>query len=239
MPFSNAVSRTVPGSPCLSGFLKVAAFSLLLSSAALAQQPAAAPAPTTPAPYAAKNEIFLVIGQVLVPDHNIAPNGGFSTNALTFKGGAAFEIGLARRIATMDHFTVTAELPFAIFPQVKLGRSSGGNATTNYSAAFATPSLRLSFRPGSRLQPWVSGGGGYAREEGGNTLLDGSTNTQSRILNTYAIQFGAGVDYRFSKYISFRADARDFFAPVPKLGVTQTDNRGHNVVYGGGVVLHF
>ncbi len=212
---------------------------LFFTTFALAQQPAAAPAATTPAPYAARNEVFLVVGQVLVPDHNISPNGGFSTNALTFKGGAAFEIGLARRIATMDHFTVTAELPFAILPQVKLGRSSGGNAATNYSAAFATPSLRLSFRPGSRLQPWASGGAGYAREEGGNTLVDGSINAQSRISNTYAIQFGAGVDYRFSKYISFRADGRDFFAPLPKLGVTQTDSRGHNVIYGGGVVLHF
>lgn len=224
-----------------SSVLGLAVLALLLSGSALAQNEAADPnvKPATAAGPEKKNEFFIVVGSTLVPDHDIGPNGGFSTSPLVFQGGNAFELGLARRLRETPHFNVSVELPFGILPQVKLSKSSGGNAASNYSAVFATPSLRLTFRPDGRLRPWASAGGGFAREEGGKTLLDGSTNFKPRISNTYAIQFGAGVDFRLSKLITLRGQARDFYAPVPALGVTQLTSRNHNVVFGGGVALHF
>ncbi len=221
----------------------VAAIAVCLVSVASARAqtaPVATADPLKPAVALSKNEFSVVVGSTLVPDRDISPNGGFSTNSLTFQKGTSLQLGYARRLADLPWATVSAELPVAYIPKVALGKSSGGNPSASYSALFVTPGVRLTFRPNSRIRPWGSVGGGFSHQEGSVTLLDGSSTFQSRVLNTgTVVQFGAGVDYRLNKWVSFRAEGRDYFAEVPRLGVTSLNNRNHNVVFGGGVAFHF
>ena len=69
--------------------------------------------------------------------------------------------------------------------------------------------------------------------------MNGSLAPSSSTTNTSALQIGGGVDVKIINRISFRGEFRDFYTGVPELSVSQINSRAHNVVYSGGVVLHF
>ena len=213
---------------------------LAAGTASFSQTQSGAPPTDTSTPTAeTRNEFYGLFGKAYVPDKKIQPNGGFNTSPLSFQSPSAYEAGLAHQFGTFLGRDLFLDIPIAVIPSISLNKASGGNPSSNYSAVFFTPGLRLMFRQGSKIRPWVAVGAGAAHLEGGDTLLDGSTNFKSRILTTYAFEFGGGVDYRFNRRVSFRGQIRDFITASPPVGVTQTQGFSNHFPYSGGVVFHF
>jgi len=136
-------------------------------------------------------------------------------------------------------FSFRLEVPAAAVPPTQnLTLPSSPAFVSDITSIFVTPSVMVKLAPDSFLSPWVSGGGGWARYS-----VDPDITT-----NKGAVQFGGGVDFKVGlKRLRLRGEVRDFLTGDPTLrlvsgpftGTTQGGLHRHNVMAGGGVVLHF
>jgi len=121
------------------------------------------------------------------------------------------------------------EVPFAGVPNQSVSLSNGIDISTSHlSSVFITPSIKAKLLPGAPVSPWASVGGGWAHYSfpGGDT-------------NKGALQFGGGVDIKSPfPHFGFRAEVRDFLSGHPGFG-TESGLSRHNVLVGGGLVVHF
>jgi hypothetical protein len=116
----------------------------------------------------------------------------------------------------------------------------GGLPTTfqaSLTSLYITPSFKAKFLPASRISPWVSAGGGWAHFSLPNDFT-----------NKGALQFGGGADIKTSvPHFGFRVEVRDFLSGQPSFGTPGVGLLGnppngfnrHNVLAGGGILLHF
>jgi hypothetical protein len=105
------------------------------------------------------------------------------------------------------------------------------------SSLYITPSIKAKFLPASRISPWVSAGGGWAHFSMPNDFT-----------NKGALQFGGGADIKTSvPHFGFRLEIRDFLSGQPSFGTPGVGLLGnppsgfnrHNVLAGGGILVHF
>lgn len=204
-------------------------------SASLAQSPSSATPPS-------KNEIGLVIGATLTPSVGLESGGVIDLNS-SLALGAEYD----RRL--FGHRTaVYAGLDFLASPNDVHASQPPSNVSPEYAYLFLTPHVRVKFNADRAIQPWLLFGGGYAdfapaqpRSGGVNVAGHGNSNT---------FEFGGGVDTKplihlkglpliGSLPIGARAEVRDFYSGQPDYGVTTTSSRQNNVVFTGGLVLHF
>jgi hypothetical protein len=140
----------------------------------------------------------------------------------------------ALRLANFKLASLHVELPVAAIPSAITG---GGNITL--TSIYVTPSLRIKLAPGAAISPFASVGGGWAHY----SILDVTTNKG-------ALQFGGGVDIKLGlPLLAFRAEVRDFVTGQPDFGILvasvtrpgtlANNDRRHNVLAGGGIVLRF
>jgi opacity protein-like surface antigen len=93
-------------------------------------------------------------------------------------------------------------------------------ATHAIRSVYLTPGLKMVFTPKEALSPWIVAGTGLAYYNssgtsiGGGPTIGGSAN---RI--TYAVDFGAGVDYALNKKYTLRGEVRGFYTGDPNFGV--------------------
>jgi hypothetical protein len=130
------------------------------------------------------------------------------------------------------------EVPVAGVPNQSVGFSNGFDISASHlSSLFITPSIKAKLLPGAAVSPWVSVGGGWAHF----SFPDDHTNKA-------ALQFGGGVDIKSPfPHFSFRAEIRDFLSGQPSFGTPGVGLIGnaegglsrHNVLAGGGLVVHF
>lgn len=117
-----------------------------------------------------------------------------------------------------------------------------GSVPRNYDSFFITPALRVTFAPGRRLSLWFSAGGGYALFDESALRTDGNHNT-TRGTGGGALEFGGRADLRTRLKvlfpIGFRLEARDFYTSKPTYSVSTGGAFQHNVVFSGGLVVHF
>jgi hypothetical protein len=94
----------------------------------------------------------------------------------------------------------------------------------------------LKFAPGFPVSPWAAVGGGLAHfsANSGLRLLSGTDTT-----NTGVFDFGGGLDMKVAPWVSVRGEVRDFYSGGLGFNLSNFNERQHNLVVTGGLVLRF
>jgi hypothetical protein len=184
-----------------------------------------------------KNEIGLLLGAAVTP----AIDTGSQNGRVEIGNGVTFQATYARELIAAKAAGLYFEVPLFATPLQDV-TASNGLSPTNYASLFITPGLRFKLAPGSSFAPWFSIGGGYARFDESALRLDGSPNT-TRGTNRGAVQFGGGVDIRTPVRILFpiglRAEVRDLYSGKFDSNGVAGNGFQHNMVFSGGIVVHF
>ncbi len=189
-----------------------------------------------------QNEIGLIIGLTATPTRTLAPGGVTGGNAdLTSKASLALGVDYDRRVLPTDWVTLYGGLDFLASPlDVKLSNPPA-ELSPQYKYIFVTAHVKARFYPDSKVSPWLSAGGGYARfkETPPTASLSFTQGTGSS-----TIEFGAGFDTQPVTHmaglpIAFRVEVRDFYSGLPDYGQSLVHSKQHNVVLGGGLVVRF
>lgn len=185
-----------------------------------------------------KADVAFVVGGSFVSDsQQTFSTGPGSFNSLKTDHHIFLEGVPAFRLANAHVASLHLEVPIAGIPSTPVTISTTPSAVVDHiNTLFVTPSLRLKILPASPIAPWVSFGGGWARYG-----LDSGTRT-----NKGAVQYGGGLDFKVLPLLGFRAEVRDYVTGDPNFGLgsvlagnTSGGLHHHNVLAGGGIVLHF
>jgi hypothetical protein len=182
--------------------------------------------------FAQKHELGLTLGRNLPADRPYA--GG----ALQVEAGTAFQANYAIRLVEGGSASLYFETHFLASPLREV-RAAAPGAIRDFASLYVTPGLRVKFAPQSRISPWVAAGGGWALYE--HSVLDqsGRPAAAPRRVSHGAFQFGGGVDAPMGKFVSLRAEVRDFYTGSPSYSVSGLTGGQHNATAGGGIVLSF
>jgi hypothetical protein len=159
------------------------------------------------------------------------PGGGLDLNA-----GLAIEVSFAQKIRDLRFASFYWEVDALSGPLRRVG-GTPVTATHTVRSFYAAPGLRLQFAPKEPVSPWLAAGAGYAFYNSDNTAIGGGPAAGGTV-NTYAIDFGGGVDYAFGKSYVLRGEARGFYTGNPNFGTPAT-NGLFNFVISGGLVWRF
>ncbi len=185
-----------------------------------------------------KNEIGLLLGAPVTPGLEVA---GSSSSSLKIGSGITFQLTYARQLTTTRSVALYFEVPALAIPLQDITASNGA-VPANYDSFFVTPALRVKLAPSARVSPWFSAGGGYALFDESASRIEGTHNI-TRGTSGSAVQFGGGVDIRTPIKVLFpiglRAEVRDLYTAKPNYNVSTGGGFQHNVVFSGGLVLHF
>lgn len=187
-----------------------------------------------------RNELSFTAGRTFVSTQTV-----LSTD-LPLHFGNPLTLGgdYARLIKHHKIFGLYAEVPVAFCPKLNLSYLHD-SIPANYRSLFVTPSVRLNIFSGQGFTPWVSAGGGYGRFFESSNLIWGGQNLGPTGTNTFAVQFGGGLDAWFRHKWGARLEVRDFYSGVPDLSAVPSDpvstgrSRQHNYYVGVGVVHRF
>jgi hypothetical protein len=114
------------------------------------------------------------------------------------------------------------------------GITAPGVSVSNRNSYYITPGVRLKIPTGTRLSFYVATGVGAADFHEFDEFF--GPQPTSRTISTWhlAFDFGGGIDFRISRWLSLRADARDYVS-----GAGLGGSIGHNhAVVGFGVAIH-
>jgi len=142
------------------------------------------------------------------------------------------------RLVKTKAASIHLEVPIAGIPnQTVRFTSSTVLSTARLSSFYITPSIKTKFLPDAPISPWISLGGGLAHF----SFPDDPT-------NKIALQLGGGADIKtpFPRF-GLRLEVRDFLSGHPSFGTPGIPLAGsaegglsrHNVLAGGGLVIHF
>jgi hypothetical protein len=180
-----------------------------------------------------KNELGLLLGGSIVPT---------STTGLSIDSGLVYQATYARRFIGNGGIGFEFEVPFIAIPSQDV-ESNFPTVPRNYASIFITPGFRVRFVPHSKISPWASVGGGYARFDESSTLVTGVPNPFKTGTNKGALQYGGGADFKTPFHILIpvilRAEVRDFYTGQPRLNIVRSGSGQHNVIISGGIVLRF
>lgn len=182
--------------------------------------------------FAQKNEVDVVLGNTWSYNSN-ATVTGLTPTPFTFGSGRAsnltYELSVARQLAGFRPASLSLELTATDIP---------APASSDFASLFVVPSAKFTFLPRNRISPFASTGVGFV-----HLAKDGFPSR-----NAVAYQFGGGVDVKTPvRFLSFRAEARDFLASqsgtiffrFPNPGVTVKESFRNHVLAGGGFVVRF
>jgi hypothetical protein len=202
--------------------------------------------------------LFLVASEALAQKADVAfvAGGAFASDGKVFNGIVCitapcpdtstvqtgnhvfFAGAVAYRLANFKLASLHVELPLAGVPSSSVTIGFSPALVEKFSSVFITPSLRVKLTPNAAISPFASVGGGWARYNNG-----ADTHTKP------ALQVGGGLDIKTPlPYLGFRAEARDFITGQPDFGLvfatttgagSSVQERRHNLLAGGGVVLKF
>lgn len=184
------------------------------------------------AAFAQKQELGLTLGHILA-NERATPSG-----PLDLSGGIALQANYGVRIYQGSAVTVYFETHFLANGLREIA-SLDSRVSRDVATAYVTPGIRVRFAPNKAVQPYLVFGGGYALYEQSKMTLAGNPNPASRFTHGTTIAFGGGVDAKVWRFISLRAEVRDFYSGNPSFNIEPYSSRQHNVVVGGGFVLRF
>jgi opacity protein-like surface antigen len=180
----------------------------------------------------AQQEVGLTIGVLSGPTRTTS-----SGAAVTLSPTAAFQANYGRVVRNLKYADMYGELHFMASPSTDV-TSTVTSVTKSYSSLFLTPGVRFKFYPRKLLSPLVTIGGGYAHFLQSDKTISGAANAAPRHTSTGVVTWGAGLDYAWSKKLTFRAEARYFHSGGVQFN-TPMDGFGQvSFVAGGGIVFH-
>lgn len=189
-----------------------------------------------------QNEIGLIVGVTATPSRTLLPGAVIGDNELTSKASLALGVDYDRRVVSTDWITLYGGADFLASPfDVKLSNPPA-SVSPQYKYIFLTAHVKAKFYPDSKISPWLSVGGGYARFNETPPTATVAPFTQGTGSST--IEFGAGFDTQPVTHmagfpIAFRVEVRDFYSGLPDYGQSLVHSKQHNVVLGGGLVVRF
>ncbi len=181
-----------------------------------------------------KNEVGLLLGGVVTQDRDIVPGPG----SLNISKGLTFQATYARLLKDSSKVGVYFEVPFVATPSTDVA-SANTSVPRNYASLFVTPGVKFKFRPEKTASPFFAVGGGFARFDESESLVNNAPNPGPRGTTTGVFQFGGGLDVKVFSRISLRGEVRDFYSGSPQFNLNTDRDRQHNVVFSGGFVVHF
>jgi hypothetical protein len=116
--------------------------------------------------------------------------------------------------------------------------SSAGSVVVGNAGpdVFFTPGLRLKISPQSRVSFYGAAGLGIASFGAGTIVASPAlTSVTGKRENSFAVDFGGGIDLRLTRLLSLRGDVRDF---VTKAGLGDVSGRNHGI-FQVGIAFHF
>jgi len=177
-----------------------------------------------------KQEFGVTVGQLSGTSPGVA--GG----PLTLDSGVAVEANFARKVRELGFGNLYWEVDGLVGP-IRYVTGTPTTATHSINSVFLTPGVKLQFTPKEPLSPWVAVGGGYGFYHSSNSSIAGGT-AAGGTTNTYAVDFGGGMDWAMNKHYVIRADFRGFYTGAPNYGINVPGGQ-FNFVIGGGLVWRF
>ena len=185
-----------------------------------------------------RNELGLLLGAAVTPEIQVTEP---IRSSVQIGSGITFQVTYARQLRRSRITAFHLEVPALSIPLQRI-TASNGSVPRNYDSFFITPALRVTFAPGRRLSLRFWAGGGYALFDESALRTDGNHNT-TRGTSGGAIEFGAGANLRTPVKVQFpirfRLEVRDFHTSKPTYNVSTGGAFQHNLVFSGGLVLHF
>ena len=186
-------------------------------------------------PAAAQNSDFgFLAGGVTGPRATVVVGPGNNTYVYGSVGGSV-QFNYAWQVI-QHSVDLYVELPVVIE-----GRDSGHvtNLTTHSSDSvglFFTPGVRLKFSPEKRVSLYAALGGGIGSFWSDNVVTSkGTVSVSTGPTATPALDFGGGLDFRLTRLLSLRFEARDF---VTRAGLGGASGM-HRATIQLGVGFHF
>lgn len=189
-----------------------------------------------------KNEVGLVIGATETPSVGLQRSATVNLNS-SLALGAEYDRHLIGR-----HTAVYAGVDFLASPFDVKTSFAAADVSPQYAYLFLSPHVRVKLNADGTLQPWLLFGGGYAdfspaQPRSSSVVVSGSGSSGT-------LEFGGGVDTKAlvrikgvpvvgQLPIGTRFEVRDFYSGQPNYGVRTNSTLQNNIVFTGGLVLHF
>jgi hypothetical protein len=185
-----------------------------------------------------KNEVSGVVGRSFVGTQAIQGATFFDPN-IRYGRGTTIEGSYARRLLLNPICSFAVEVPVLFNPDEDIHAGGPGLAPGDYSALFVAPSVRANLFPETAVSLWGSVGGGVGHISQNSKLLYGGTNT-GKNTTSGVLQYGVGLDVKFTRRFYVRVEGRDYWAGEPDFPQAPTGkSRQHNYFVGGGVMWRF
>lgn len=183
-------------------------------------------------------ELGLTLGGLLPQDRGSAPS------SLHLTGGVALQANYGYRFWSNRTVALFGEVHFLANGQRRIDNAPSA-ATRDVATLYLTPGIRVKFLPNAAISPYVAAGAGYALYEQSFFQSDGAANPAPRFRHGGAFDFGGGFDapvpsgLPLARYLSLRAEVRDFYSGNPAYNLPSIRGGQHNVVAGGGFVIRW
>jgi hypothetical protein len=184
---------------------------------------------------AQRQEVGVMIGYDFTQSLSLPapfPSSAEVTNEKTFQ----FLYG--RRMVDGKVASFHGEVLFVLVQDAEI-RLTNPLLPNSYSSMFLTPGIKFKLLPGFLATPYVAGGAGIARFNQSDILISGAPNTTRRSSYRFAMNYGAGLEFNFFPFLSFRAEVRDFVTGNPDINFPLTSGNQHNLIPAVGVALRF
>jgi len=127
------------------------------------------------------------------------------------------------------------ELPLVFTGSVR-GTVAGSFSSARTGAdLFFTPGVRVKFAPQSRVSLYGAVGGGLGSFGITESRVGPDISVNNRRTTTGALDFGGGIDFRLTRLLSLRVEARDF---LTRAGLGEVTGRNHEM-FQVGIAFHF
>lgn len=157
------------------------------------------------------------------------------TNGIvTSSAGAAFTLGFGHQIAEAGETKVWLELPWTMVARSTAAVGAGIRASTNFVSYFM-PGVRFQYAVSPRVSVYGVGGAGFASATSTYFLVNTSAESKENSTFTLGGNVGGGVDFRVTRLLSIRAEARDYITKKNYAGV---EGSNHPLIQVG-VAFHF
>ena len=165
----------------------------------------------------------------------VSAGGYFPVNLSGVGNAVAVEGTFSYRLASVPTVAFYLDVPVVGTLNANV-RHAGLLSSASYSALFVAPGLKLKLLSGFPISPWLAAGGGLAHYSPSSGLR---TATGSDSTNTGVVDFGGGIDSKVAPFLSLRGEVRDFYSGGLGFNLATFNQRQHNIVATGGVVLRF
>ena len=165
------------------------------------------------------------------------PHGEVTTSPATVvsgSAGASLQLNYAWQVIQRA-VDLYVELPVIVSVESTSTVSPGLITSSTGPDVYFTPGVRLKISPQSRVSFYGAIGGGVASFAANQVVVARTSSTSTGRASSPALDFGGGIDFRLTRLLSLRFDARDFLTRA-SLGGSAGRNHG---IYEFGIAFHF